>query len=91
MPKRTLIQLRRLVAEREIAEGRSYTYKEIARDAGVSVDFVHRMMNNTVQNVSITKADKLLDWLGVDWNTLMQRVDVDEESPEHETPLAATA
>ena len=90
-PKHTVIALRRLIADKELRDMRSYSYRDIAEGAGISVDFVHRMMNNTVTNVSISKADKLLNWLGADWNMLMQRVEVDEESPENKTPLAVAS
>jgi transcriptional regulator with XRE-family HTH domain len=104
MPKRTIINLRTLVAQKGLKdynEGRRdktrYTYEEIAEAADVGMSTVTSMMNDRNSRVDIPVIDKLLDWLGddVDWGDLMKRVEVestegsDEESGQIKTPLAA--
>lgn len=79
-------RLKVLVAEKELRERRRIGLRTIAKEAGVSLPTVQRLMNNTIRRVPVEDLGALCRWLDCDVGDVLYMA---EEPGERRAELSA--
>lgn len=64
--------VRQLILERSAKEGRRITYKEVAKDTGLSEITISRWARNEVERIELATSKVLCDYFNVTFEELVQ-------------------
>lgn len=65
-------RLKVLLAEKEIAEGRRITYRDLSSETGVSTSIIYNYFNQNVKNYNADTLAAFCDYFGVDVGEILE-------------------
>lgn len=67
MSDKTIVnRLKILLAEKELAEGRRITYRDLSEEAGVSTSIIYNYFNQNIKNYNVDTLAAFCDYFGCD-------------------------
>ena len=78
---RIIVNLRKLVRDKESSENRTLTIQTISQETGLNYATVSNWIKNRVDRAELTTIATFCDYLNCEPNALLLKVEVEDEDP----------